>query len=307
MKTNEIYVGNNVDVLKTFEDESVDMCITSPPYYNLRDYKNSGQLGAEASVDLFVSNLCEVFDEVHRVLKPTGSCWVNIGDTYDKKKLSQVPSRFEIAMSDRGWFLRNEIIWNKPNPQPMSVKDKFWPNHEKIFWFVKKLKGYYFDRDPILVPQAEVSLKRMFCNNNLSKRKDIKATEKEGFSMTSKKQNTYFERMRESVDFDKDFNYQQLIDSGKYPTRPMFTVWDMSSHSKYKGAHFAVYPPELIKVPILATCPPEGVVLDPFVGSGTTCVVAKNFNRKYVGIDISEDYAKLARDRISTNLDNFFV
>ena len=146
MKTNEIYVGNNVDVLKTFEDESVDMCITSPPYYNLRDYKNSGQLGAEASVDLFVSNLCEVFDEVHRVLKPTGSCWVNIGDTYDKKKLSQVPSRFEIEMSDRGWYLRNEIIWNKPNPQPISSKDRFWTNHEKVFWFVKKLKGYYFDR-----------------------------------------------------------------------------------------------------------------------------------------------------------------
>ena len=307
MDPNEIYVGNNVDVLKTFEDESVDMCITSPPYYNLRDYKNSGQLGAEASVDIFVSNLCKVFDEVHRVLKPTGSCWVNIGDTYDKKKLSQVPSRFEIAMSDRGWFLRNEIIWNKPNPQPMSVKDKFWPNHEKIFWFVKKLKGYYFDRAPILVPQAEVSLKRMFCSNNLSKRKDIDATEKEGFSLTSKKQDEYFEKMRETVDFDKNFNYQQLIDSGKCPTRPMFTVWDISSHSKYKGAHFAVYPPELIKVPILTTCPPEGVVLDPFVGSGTTCMVAKVLNRKYVGIDISEEYVKLARDRISTSLDNFFV
>ena len=307
MKTNELYVGNNVDVLKTFEDESVDMCITSPPYYNLRDYKNSGQLGVETTVDLFVSNLCEVFDEVHRVLKPTGSCWVNIGDTYDKKKLSQVPSRFEIAMSDRGWFLRNEIIWNKPNPQPMSVKDKFWPNHEKIFWFVKKLKGYYFDRAPILVPQAEVSLKRMFCSNNLSKRKDIDATEKEGFSLTSKNQDEYFEKMRESIDFDKDFNYQQLIDSGRCPSRPMFTVWDISSHSKYKGAHFAVYPPELIKIPILATCPTEGVVLDPFVGSGTTCVVAKELNRKYVGIDISEEYVKLARDRISTSLDNFFV
>ena len=306
MKTNEVYVGNNVDVLKTFEDESVDMCITSPPYYNLRDYKNSGQIGAESSVDLFVSNLCEVFDEVHRVLKPTGSCWVNIGDTYDKKKLSQVPSRFEIAMSDRGWFLRNEIIWNKPNPQPMSVKDKFWPNHEKIFWFVKKLKGYYFDRAPILVPVAETSLKRMFCNNNLSKRKDIGRTDKEGYSLTSKKQDEYFEKMRETVDFDKNFNYQQLIDSGKCPTRPMFTVWAISSHSKYKGAHFAVYPPELIKVPILATCPPEGVVLDPFVGSGTTCVVAKDLNRKYIGIDISEEYAKLARDRIPTSLDNFF-
>ena len=304
---NEIYVGNNVDVLKTFEDESVDMCITSPPYYNLIDYKNSDQIGAESSVDLFVFNLCKVFDEVYRVLKPTGSCWVNIGDTYDKKKLSQVRSRFEIAMSDRGWYLRNEIIWNKPNPQPMSVKDKFWPNHEKIFWFVKKLKGYYFDRAPILVPQAEVSLKRMFCSNNLDKRKDVEATEKEGFSLTSKNQKEYFEKMRESLDFDKDFNYQQLIDSGKCPSRPMFTVWDISSHSKYKGAHFAVYPPELIKVPILATCPPEGIVLDPFVGSGTTCIVAKESNRNYVGIDISEDYAQLARDRISTSLDDFFV
>ena len=125
--------------------------------------------------------------------------------------------------------------------------------------------------------------------------------------MTSKKQDKNFERMKEEADFDKNFNYQQLIDSNKCPTRPMFTVWDISSHSKYHGAHFAVYPPELIKVPILATCPPEGVVLDPFVGSGTTCVVAKELNRKYVGIDISEEYVKLARDRISTSLDNFFV
>ena len=114
------------------------------------------------------------------------------------------------------------------------------------------------------------------------------------------------ERMKEEADFDKNFNYQQLIDSNKCPTRPMFTVWDISSHSKYHGAHFAVYPPELIKVPILATCPPEGIVLDPFVGSGTTCVVAKDLNRKYIGIDISEEYAKLARDRIPTSLDNFF-
>ena len=303
---NKIYVGNNVEVLKTFEDESVDMCITSPPYYNLRDYKNSDQIGAESSVDLFVSNLCEVFKEVYRVTKPTGSCWVNIGDTYDKKKLLQVPSRLEIAMSDHGWCLRNEIIWNKPNPQPISSKDRFWSNHEKVFWFVKKLKGYYFDRKPMLVPQAEVSVRRIFSNNNLDKRKDSGATEKEGFSISSESQDKHYARMRESLDIDKDFDYQQLIDSGKCPTRPMFTVWDIPA-TTYKGAHFAVYPSELIETPILSTCPPEGVVLDPFVGSGTTCVVAKNFNRKYVGIDISEDYAQLARDRISTSLDDFFV
>ena len=305
MKTNEIYVGNNVDVLKTFEDESVDMCITSPPYYNLRDYKNLGQIGAETSVDLFVSNLCQVFDEVYRVLKPSGSCWVNIGDTYDKKKLLQVPSRFEIAMSDRGWYLRNEIIWSKPNPQPISSKDRFWTNHEKIFWFVKKLNGYYFDRDPILEPWAEITVRRMFSTNDLSKRKDSGVTEKEGFSISSENQDKHYARMRESLGINKDFNYQQLIDSGKCPTRPMFTVWNISAKN-YKGAHFAVYPPELIKVPILATCPPEGVVLDPFVGSGTTCVVAKDSNRKYIGIDISEEYAKLARNRISITLDDFY-
>ena len=301
MKTNEIYVGNNVDVLKTFEDESVDMCITSPPYYNLRDYKNSGQLGAEASVDLFVSNLCEVFDEVHRVLKPTGSCWVNIGDTYDKKKLLSVPSHFEIAMSEHGWYLRNEIIWNKPNPQPMSVKDRFWTNHEKIFWFVKKLKGYYFDRVPTLEPWAEVTVRRMFSNNDLSKHKDTGLEGKEGYSLSSENQDKHYKRMRESLGITKDFNYQQLIDSGKCPSRPKFTVWDISTTS-YKGAHFAVYPPELIERPILSTCPPNGIVIDPFMGSGTTAVVAKNNGRQYIGCELNPEYAELSEKRISESV-----
>jgi len=144
MQTNIIHVGDNITNLKNLDDSSVDLCVTSPPYYNLRDYQNAGQIGVENTVDDYVENLCKVFDEVYRVLKPTGSCWVNIADTYDKKRLLQVPSRFEIAMSDRKWYLRNEVIWNKPNPQPISSKDRFWSNHEKFFWFVKDVKKVFF-------------------------------------------------------------------------------------------------------------------------------------------------------------------
>ena len=207
LKTNVIHVGDNVEILRSLPDDSVDMCITSPPYYQLRDYKNKNQIGSENTVEQFVKNLCDVFNEVHRVLKDTGSLWVNIADTYNNKRLLQVPSRFEIAMTDNGWHLRNEIIWNKPNPQPISSKDRFWSNHEKIFWFVKKTKGYYFDREHILLPQAEISVKRMFSKNHMSNRKDKNATEKEGFSLNSKNQDKHYARMREELGIEKGFDY----------------------------------------------------------------------------------------------------
>ena len=298
LETNVIHVGDNIFHLTNIPDASVDMCVTSPPYYNLRDYKNSGQIGAENTVSDFVENLCKVFDEVKRILKPTGSCWVNIGDTYDKKRLLQVPSRFEIAMCDRGWHLRNEIIWSKPNPQPISSKDRFWGNHEKFFWFVKDVKKYYFNRDPILVPQAEISIRRMFSKNNMDKRKDFKATSKEGFAISSSSQDKHYARMREEMGIDKEFNYEELVKSGKCPMRPEFDTWDIPSVT-YKGAHFAVYPPELIEKPILSCCPEQGIVIDPFMGSGTTGEVAKLNNRKYIGLELNTEYAILANERIS--------
>jgi site-specific DNA-methyltransferase (adenine-specific) len=298
LETNIIHVGDNLFHLTNIPDNSVDMCVTSPPYYNLRDYKNSGQIGAENTVKDFVENLCKVFDEIHRILKPTGSCWVNIGDTYDKKRLLQVPSRFEIAMCDRGWHLRNEIIWSKPNPQPISSKDRFWGNHEKFFWFVKDVKKYYFNRDAILVPQAEISIRRMFSKNNMSKRKDFNATSKEGFAISSNSQDKHYARMREEMGIDKEFNYEELIKSGKCPTRPEFDTWNVPSVT-YKGAHFAVYPPELIEKPILSCCPEQGIVIDPFMGSGTTGEVAKLNNRKYIGLELNPEYAILANERIS--------
>ena len=298
LETNIIHVGDNIFHLTNIPDASVDMCVTSPPYYNLRDYKNSNQIGAENTVSDFVENLCKVFDEVKRILKPTGSCWVNIGDTYDKKRLLQVPSRFEIAMCDRGWHLRNEIIWSKPNPQPISSKDRFWGNHEKFFWFVKDVKKYYFNRDPILVPQAEISIRRMFSKNNMDKRKDFNASDKEGFGISSSNQDKHYARMREEMGIDKEFNYEELVKSGKCPTRPEFDTWDIPSVT-YKGAHFAVYPPELIEKPILSCCPEQGIVIDPFMGSGTTGEVAKLNNRKYIGLELNTEYAILANERIS--------
>ena len=298
LETNIIHVGDNLFHLTNIPDNSVDMCVTSPPYYNLRDYKNSGQIGAENTVKDFVENLCKVFDEIHRILKPTGSCWVNIGDTYDKKRLLQVPSRFEIAMCDRGWHLRNEIIWSKPNPQPISSKDRFWGNHEKFFWFVKDVKKYYFNRDAILVPQAEISIRRMFSKNNIDKRKDFNASDKEGFGISSNNQDKHYARMREEMGIDKEFNYEELIKSGKCPTRPEFDTWNVPSVT-YKGAHFAVYPPELIEKPILSCCPEQGIVIDPFMGSGTTGEVAKLNNRRYIGLELNPEYAILANERIS--------
>ena len=298
IKVNHIYIGDNIFHLTNIPDNSVDMCVTSPPYYNLRDYKNSGQIGAENTVKDFVENLCKVFDEIHRILKPTGSCWVNIGDTYDKKRLLQVPSRFEIAMCDRGWHLRNEIIWSKPNPQPISSKDRFWSNHEKFFWFVKDVKKYYFNRDAILVPQAEISIRRMFSKNNMSKRKDFNASDKEGFAISSNSQDKHYARMREEMGIDKEFNYEELIKSGKCPTRPEFDTWNVPSVT-YKGAHFAVYPPDLIEKPILSCCPEQGIVIDPFMGSGTTGEVAKLNNRRYIGLELNPEYAILANERIS--------
>ena len=298
LETNIIHVGDNLFHLTNIPDNSVDMCVTSPPYYNLRDYKNSGQIGAENTVKDFVENLCKVFDEIHRILKPTGSCWVNIGDTYDKKRLLQVPSRFEIAMCDRGWHLRNEVIWSKPNPQPISSKDRFWSNHEKFFWFVKDVKKYYFNRDAILVPQAEISIRRMFSKNNMDKRKDFNASDKEGFAISSNSQDKHYARMREEMGIDKEFNYEELIKSGKCPTRPEFDTWNVPSVT-YKGAHFAVYPPELIEKPILSCCPEQGIVIDPFMGSGTTGEVAKLNNRRYIGLELNPENAILANERIS--------
>ena len=140
--------------------------------------------------------------------------------------------------------------------------------------------------------------RRMFSKNNMDKRKDFNASSKEGFAISSSSQDKHYARMREEMGIDKEFNYEELIKSGKCPTRPEFDTWNVPSVT-YKGAHFAVYPPELIEKPILSCCPEQGIVIDPFMGSGTTGEVAKLNNRKYIGLELNPEYAILANERIS--------
>jgi site-specific DNA-methyltransferase (adenine-specific) len=390
LERNKVYMGNCLEVLKTFPDESLDMCITSPPYWGLRDYGTEGQiwggdpdcehdfqsskrtlhsgtwgekdnvlphfkkatklnwqvedktcnkcgawkgeLGLEPSPEMFINNLCDIFDEIKRCLKPHGSCWVNLGDsyvrnpsqqdqsgktgiqnmkyqynfkhkknygsTYKSKSLVQIPSRFAIEMTSRGWILRNEIIWHKPSCLPASVTDRYTVDYEKMFFFTKNPK-YYFK--------------------------------------------------------------QQIEETKDLLQRNKRTVWHVNTAS-FKGAHFAVYPPQLLEGPLDATCPRfvdkktgkareitiekksierhelptdnpnyrparydgkytqgqrfaayydkgytdgrdddefiPGVVLDPFFGSGTTAEVAMKQGKDWVGIELNEDFEKISRKRL---------
>ena len=305
---NKIIVGHALDVLKTLPSESVDCVVTSPPYWGLRDYKTEpvewsdgwvGQLGLEPTPQLYIRHLVGIFDEVKRVLKKTGTCWVNIGDTYggtgDKgkhkdpkyadgrngqsvavnrtqtaKSLVQIPSRFAIAMTDSGWILRNEIIWWKRNCMPSSVKDRFTVDFEKMFFFTKS-KKYYFEQQ--LEPVAECSIRRAEYGWNC-------------------------DRANNGVDGPQGVHVEKMGTRFVRPSgRNKRCVWDITTKS-YKGAHFAVFPPELVETPIKAGCPPGGVVLDPFGGSGTTAEVAKQLGRNSIMIELNPNYIPLMEERV---------
>lgn len=305
---NKIIQGDCLEVLKTLPSESVDMLMTSPPYWALRDYGVSQQLGLEPTFQEYIMKLCDVFDEVKRVLKKTGTCWVNIGDVYNSggnyrkdgssgrgykynrtefgrvkmdkrlqeladKALCQIPSRFAIEMSNRGWILRNEIIWHKPSVMPSSVKDRFTVDFEKIYFFVKT-KKYYFEQqlEPYTAPMNRWGGDKL--------KADGKSTWDKGTG-----QNSYRDRnMRPNPN-----------------GRNMRAVWTINTQP-FKGAHFAVYPKELCINPIKAGCPEGGIVLDPFLGSGTTALVAKELNRKYLGIELNPEYIKIAEKRLAQDL-----
>ena len=303
---NKIYEGHAIDVLKTIPDKYVNMCITSPPYWCLRDYKTqpvtwsdgwSGELGAEPDFHQYLSHLCDIFDEVKRVLKDDGTCWVNIGDTYGgsclgityagktkgktsflkttdylpsvahargkhSKSLLLIPFRFAIEMMNRGWTVRNVIIWQKPNATPSSVKDRFTVDFEYLFFFSKK-KKYYFEQQ--LEPFTESTIKRCKTGCGLNKGANYRGLNKENFE-----------------------KLQQRILNGITKGKNKRTVWQIAT-TNFHGAHFATYPPKLIETPIKAGCPEGGIVLDPFIGSGTTAVVAKSLNCNWVGIELNPE------------------
>ena len=306
---NTIICADALDGLKVLEDESVDMCVTSPPYYGLRDYGTERQIGMEESPQEYVKNLTEIFMEVHRVLKPTGTLWLNIGDSYagsgkgpmslavagngknktlyeKNKRVQEVPKTWAgikskdmigipwmlaFTLRENGWYLRSDIIWKKKNCLPESVKDRPTKCYEHIF-LLSKEKKYYYDYKAIQEPLMDVS----------------KARYKRGRNANSKYvgQQGIMQVRENFSDFDQEFRRKR-------------DVWEVSTNTYKMDEHFAMYPEKLIEPCILAGCPKGGIVLDPFFGSGTTGAVSKRLGRQYVGIEINPKYCEKAGQRIA--------
>lgn len=286
-----IYTGDALDVLRGLPDGSVNCCVTSPPYYALRDYGMDGQIGRESSPKEYVSRLTEVFAEVRRVLRPDGTLWLNLGDTYagrggeeiKPKDLIGIPWMAAFALRDDGWYLRNDIIWMKENPMPESVKDRCTRCHEHIFLFSKS-KQYFFDYKAISEPVTESTKERL--------KRGIAGSNKYGAPIPGQPKVQTINLPRE---------HGSISDGEINPLRSKRDVWIVNT-VPFKGGHYAAYPPKLVESCILAGCPVGGVVLDPFMGSGTTGMVAKQHDRHYVGIEINPEFAALAEARIGGDL-----
>ncbi len=264
----ELHLGSALEVLKTFDNEIVDCVVTSPPYYNLRDYQNDQQLGMEKSPVQYVANLVEIFNEIKRILKDDGVVWLNLGDTYAKdKNLLGIPWRVAFALQESGWYLRSDIIWQKTSILPESVKDRCTKSHEYIFMLTKS-QNYYYNAEAIKEPTVS--------KDNYTRDRDN----------PNNKTNTTAGRSRMGG-----------MKHNNYETRNKRSVWTMAPHVS-KDYHFATYPKELPMNCIKASCRENGLVLDPFVGSGTTVQVAEILGRKSVGIDIQHKYLDLCLKKI---------
>ena len=288
-----ILSGNALSALTGLADRSINCCVTSPPYWGLRDYGVPGQLGLEKTPEEYTARMVEIFREVRRVLRDDGTLWLNLGDSYNgsggaggdynkgglkegqpkygrkftdilkPKDLVGIPWRVAFALQADGWYLRQDIIWHKPNPMPESVTDRCTKAHEYVFLLSKSAR-YYYDADAIKEPSVEPPRERE--KNN-------------GESAVETKMRGH------------DCN------CGNDGTRNKRSVWTVATHP-YPEAHFATFPPELIKPCIKAGCPEQGIVLDPFMGSGTTAEVCCNHGRQYIGIELNPEYIVLAQDRI---------
>lgn len=278
--SSQVLIGDALATLKMLPSQLAQTCVTSPPYFNLRDYGVPGQLGLEQTPEEFVRKIVEVFREVRRVLKDNGTLWLNLGDSYDNRKcLLGMPWRVAFALQSDGWLLRQDIIWNKPNPMPESVRDRCTKAHEYIFLLAKQPR-YYFDAEAIKEPRVQAENARGFRggsylngetdNSTLGKRKTVGNT-----------------RVEASAD--------PLFPYGK---RNKHTVWTVTP-APFKGAHFATFPPALIEPMVLAGTRPGDTVLDPFSGAGTTGLVATQHGRNFVGIELNAEYAAMSEARIA--------
>jgi len=345
----DIYAGDCLDSLKQLEDQSINTCITSPPYWGLRNYNDEEkQLGMEDTPEEFVNNLVEVFREVKRVLRDDGTVWLNLGDTFlPNKQLGCIPFKAALALQQDGWYLRQDIIWHKPNPMPESVKDRCTKAHEYIFLFSKS-KKYYFDNEAIKEESVTVNSKGERGKPNSAKNvgKSVKGVD----------------------GFDVRGGFKNM---GAYEKRNKRSVWTVNT-KPFKEAHFATFPPDLIKPCVLAGCPEKicvdcgkpyervmqrpkqlevernkrsglddrkvggvldkynrenppidlgvqkqcdcetnetnpGTVLDPFAGSGTTAEVSNINARDTVLCELSDDYIEIAVKRLTNVFTNINI
>jgi DNA modification methylase len=325
--------GDALQTLRLFPDDSVDCALTSPPYYGHRRYAGGG-IGAEGSWRDYAEALGAVAAEVRRVLKPTGSFWLNLGDTYRGKRQLGIPWRVAFHLIDeQGWTLRNSVIWHKVKGSPDASRDKLRNVHELLFHFVLQPKGYYYDADAVrttprgahvengaVVSATGVSgvryRRQIELSTALSHAEKAAATEAldamlaevgagrlADFRMVIRGQQraTHSDatavsgRARELQ--ERGFCFLRYHPGGAKPG----DVWDiMPEDTQGRKAHFAPFPADLCRIPILATCPPAGVALDPFCGTGTAMVVARELGRRAIGIDIAEEYLVLARERCAS-------
>lgn len=308
-----LHHGDSLAVLREMPDQSVDCCVTSPPYFGLRDYGEPGQYGLEPSPAEYVETMRVLFAEVRRVLADDGTLWLNIGDTYysgkgaavgpDKKQparrgyvrpvdksgadwaqpknLLGIPWRVAFALQDDGWVLRNDIIWAKPNAMPESVTDRLSTRHEHLF-MLSKSRRYWFDLDPIREAAVKGDAGSEFHTGKTAAHQLGRASQKPRTARThGKAAGTNLA--------PTGVRHTATAEGGKNPG----DVWEVPTRP-FAEAHFAVMPPELARRAIVAGCKPGGTVLDPFSGSGTTGLVAGQNGRRYVGIDLSRDYLDLS-------------
>lgn len=277
---NSILCGDSLTTLMTLPSESVDCIVTSPPYYGQRDYKMDGQLGSEETYKEYVNKLADILDQCKRVLKESGSLWLNLGDKYLHGNLLGMPWRVALELQDRGWILRNDIIWHKPNAMPHSAKNRLTTDHEYIFFFTKKSGDYFYDQDSI---------------------REEHVTFSENSKMKGGK--NHFGKNGGTPEIGKNSGNSNLHngrwDQAFHPNgRNKRTVWNVPL-SKFRGAHFAVFPERLIEPCIRAGSKLDDLILDPFFGAGTTGVVANKLGRNYIGLELNPEYIEIAKERLS--------
>lgn len=276
---NQLLTGDAVDVVRSLPKACIDTVVTSPPYFRQRDYDSDLQIGQEKTADEYVQRLHDLFVELHSAVKPSGAAWVVIGDKYVKGELLGMPWQVCFAIKRAGWILRSDCIWHKPNAMPSACKTRPTTDHEYVFFFSRS-KDYFYDADAIREPHVTFSGKSKM---------------KGGRKHFGKRDGTP-EKGKNSGDSNlHDGRWDQAF----HPQgRNKRTVWSIPL-SKCREAHFAVYPEILVETCLKATCPIDGLVLDPFSGAGTTACVAKRLGRSYIGIDCNDSYHAIARNRLS--------